>query len=444
MRVLLGEGWLSATVCRNRSAPVIVGYARVSTERSEQDISIAEQVQQLKAAGCDRVIAERRSAHKEIARPGWDELLALVAGGRVRRVVAISLSRLSRKGEDVPFLRMCARLRVEVQLLDGTPADTADPSGKLLTGVLSLVNEIDSDIKGINTRNGLARRKAAGHYACGRVPFGYAYDGSQVVPHPERFTQAREIWEQLAAMEFNVPGTIRRHGLQWSARGLARWLNNPILRGVVNHQPDRVAALISWAEWQQARRLMESRTISGTRAPRVIKAFSGLVRCSGCEKAMHYAAAHGKPRFKCTNLLCPLWGRGLAEWKVQAQVLEELRGAADRMATIAAAPTTAEPSPTDHAKRQQVEQLEALAAQGVPGLAPTIEALRLELLAPPPLVSANWAGYRELLARPGVLEAATVEELRAVVLELVEQVRYIGDPNRVEIRLRGGPSGDAA
>ena len=191
---------------------MIIGYARVSTDKAEQDISIAEQVQQLKAAGCDRVIAERRSAHKDASRPGWDELLALVAGGQVRRVVACSLSRLSRRGEDVPFLRMCARLRVEVQLLDGTPADTADPSGKLLTGVLSLVNEIDSDIKAINIRNGLARRKAQGHYACGRVPFGYAYDGSQVVIHPERFRDARQLWDRLAALEFNMPATIRRHG----------------------------------------------------------------------------------------------------------------------------------------------------------------------------------------------------------------------------------------
>jgi DNA invertase Pin-like site-specific DNA recombinase len=423
---------------------LIIGYARVSTDHTDQDTSYEGQIADMKALGCDRVIVERRSAYKDNRRPGWEELQALVASGQARHVVFGSQARMSRRGEDVPLLRMCARLGVTVTMLDGTPADVSDPSGKLMVGVLSLVNEVDSDIKAINTRNGLARRKAAGHYACGRVPFGYAYDGSQVVPHPERFSQAREIWEQLAAMEFNVPGTIRRHGLQWSARGLARWLNNPILRGVVSNRPGQVEPLISWAEWQQARRLMESRTIRGTRAPRVIKAFSGLVRCSGCEKWMHYAAAHGKPRLKCTCLLCPLWGRGLAEWKIRAQVIEELRGAADRMATIAAAPAAAEVSPADQAKRQQVAQLEALAAQGVQGLEPTIEALRLELLAPPPVASVNWAGYRELLARPGVLEVATVEELRAVVLELVEEVRYIGDPNRVEVRLRGGPSGDAA
>ena len=423
---------------------MIVGYARVSTEKAEQDTSIEGQVGQMRQLGCDRVIVERRSAYKDQRRPGWEELRALVAAGRVRKVVFGSQQRMSRRGEDVPFLRMCARLGVEVQLLDGTPADVSEPSGKLLSGVLSLVNEIDSDIKSINVRNGLQRRKAAGHYACGRVPFGYAYDGSQVVPHPTQFSEARLLWDRLAAQEWNLPGTIRRHGLDWSARGLGRWINNPILRGVVSHEPDRVAALITWDEWQQARRLMESRRISMTRAPRVIRTFSGLVRCGGCGKACHYAVAHGKPRLKCTNLHCQWHGRGLAEWKVRAQVIDELCTAAAALGDLAAsaAPGTEPPEQTE--KRRQLAQLEALAAQGVPGLEPTIEAMKLELLAPPPVASANWAGFRAVLARPEVLSQATGEELRAVVLEFVEEVRYVGDPNRVEIRLRDRPGSDSA
>ena len=417
---------------------MIIGYARVSTDKADQDISIAEQVRQLKAAGCDRVIAERRSAHQG-ARPGWQDLQGLVAAGRVRRVVAISLARLSRQGEDVPFLRMCARRGVEVQLLDGTPADTADPAGKLLTGVLSLVNEIDSDIKGINVRNGIARRKAQGHYACGRVPFGYLYDGSQVVPHPENWRKARQIWQQLESMEFNIPGTIRRFNLPWSGRGLGRWVENPMLRGIVNNEPDKVRPLISWAEYQHARRLIESRRIVRTRAPRVIKAFSGLMRCAGCDHRMHYANAHGKPRLKCTYLHCRWWGRGLAEWKVKAQVLEALRAAADQMATIAAAPVTQQ-LPEDTAKRQQIAQLEALQAQGVPGLEATIEAMRLELLAPPPATSANWAGCRDLIQRSGILEGFNAEELRPLALEFIAELVYVGDPDRIEVRLRDCPS----
>lgn len=417
---------------------MIVGYARVSTDKADQDVSIAEQVRQLKAAGCDRVIAERRSAHQGV-RPGWEELQGLVAAGRVRRVVAVSLARLSRQGEDVPFLRMCARRGVEVQLLDGTPADTADPAGKLLTGVLSLVNEIDSDIKAINVRNGIARRKAQGHYACGRVPFGYLYNGSQVVPHPKNFAAARRMWEQLAEMEWNMPGTIRRHGLRWSTRGLARWIDNPMLRGIVANEPDKVRALITWEEWQQARRLIDSRQKSQTRAPRVIRVFSGLVHCSSCGKAMHYARAHGKHRLKCTWLHCKWWGRGLAEWKIKGQVIEALRTAADQMATMAASPAPVQPPAVEQEKRQQIAQLEALQAQGVPGLAATIEALKLELLAPPPVASADWAGYRELLLRPGVLEGFSDEELRPLALELVADVLYLGNARRVEIRLRDCP-----
>jgi DNA invertase Pin-like site-specific DNA recombinase len=430
-----------ASLWGSYSRAVIIGYARVSTDKAEQAISIAEQVRQLKAAGCDRVIAERRSAHHG-ARPGWQELQGLVAAGRVRCVVAVSLARLSRQGEDVPFLRMCQRRGVEVRLLDGTPADTADPSGKLLTGVLSLVNEIDSDIKGINVRNGLLRRKTQGHYACGRVPFGYLYNGSQVVPHPDNWPRAQELWQQLESTEFNMPGTIRRYQLDWSPRGLGRWINNPILRGIINHEPNRVEALISWEQWQQATRLIDSRRINATRAPRVIRTFSGLMRCNSCNRFMHYAMAAKKPRLKCTHILCRWYGRGLAEWKIRDQVIAALRNAAEHMASIAAAPVEMQPTAEDLAKRQQISQLEALHEQGVPGLAPTIEAMRLELLAPPPQTSANWAGFRDVIRQPGVLELASVEELRAIALELIDELVYVGDPNRIEIRLRDGASDD--
>jgi len=422
---------------------MIVGYARVSTDGADQDISIAEQARQLREAGCDRVIAERRSAHKDGIRPGWEELLGLVAAGRVRKVVAVSQSRLSRRGEDVPFLRMCSRQGVEVVLLDGTPASTADPASKLLTGVLSLVNEIDSDIKARNVRNGLARRKAQGHYACGRVPFGYRYDGSQVAIHPEHFADARLLWQQLEEVEFNLPRVIRRHGLRWSARGLGRWIDNPILRGIVNNEAGKVEALISWQEWQRARGLLESRKRVGARAPRTLRTFSGLVRCSFCNHWLHYVVAAGKPRLKCSNLRCSHFGRGLAEWKIRAQVIEALRAAAERMAMLGAEPAPLVPSPVDDAKRQQIAQLEALQAQGVQGLEGSIEALRLELLTPPPPNSADWAGLREVLLLPGALEAATVPELRPLLHELVAELTYTGDCNRITIRLREGASGDA-
>lgn len=424
---------------------IIAGLARVSTEKAAQDVSIEAQVQQLREAGCDRVFAERASGFRQGARrPAWEELQALVAAGQVRKVVAISQSRLSRQGEDLAFLRMCSRLGVEVQFLDGTNADMADPAGRLMAGVLSSVNEVDSLIKSINVRNGLRRRKAAGHYACGRVPYGYLYNGSQVVPHPEHFREARVLWDRLAAQEFNLPGTIRRHGLDWSARGLGRWIRNPIIRGIVNGEPGKVAAVISSQELADALRLMADRRwrgAKGTRAPRLIRPFSGMVICQSCDQAMHYHHTYGKRRLKCTRLHCQWYGRGLAEWKVRAQVIEAIREQASLRSLLAVPPPAA--PVTDAPARQQLDQLIALQIQGVTGLEDVIDRLRLDLAAPLLPSDPNWDGVAALLSRPGVLEGADDEELRALVLELVDHVLYVGDPDRVEVRLRGSTCGNA-
>jgi hypothetical protein len=125
-------------------------------------------------------------------------------------------------------------------------------------------------------------------------------------------------------------------------------------------------------------------------------------------------------------------------------VIEELRAAAAAMGDVAASAQPTKDAPEQAEKRQQLAQLEALAAQGVPGLAPTIDAMRLELLAPPPVISANWAGFRDALSRPDVLDGATDEELRVILLEFCAEILYVGDPSRVEIRLRDCPSNDPA
>ena len=153
--------------------------------------------------------------------------------------------------------------------------------------------------------------------------------------------------------------------------------------------------------------------------------------------------AYGKARLKCTSAQCQFWGRGLAEWKVEAQVIDALRTAAAQMAQIAAIPAQPSESPERIAKRAQLEQLEQLQQQGVPGLEGSLETLRMDLLAPPPAPqSADWAGFRDVLIRPGTLEGASVPELRALVMELVAEILYVGNPDRVKIRLRDCPGND--
>lgn len=418
------------------AAPEIVGYARVSTKTDEQAISVDAQVEQLKAAGCTRIIRERASAFKEGSRrPGWEELQALVASGAVGKVIAVSQSRLSRREDVITFLRICSRKGVEVQFLDGTPGDISDPSARLMTGVMAAINEVDSQIKGINVRNGLARRRASGHYACGRVPFGYRYDGKEVVPHPEEFRQAQLLWQRLEASEFNLSKTVRLHDYDWSTRGLRRWVHNPILRGTVRGVTGKTEPLITPQQYADAAALMQSRASRGTRAPRRRRLLSGLVRCQQCQRWLHYVMAAGKPRLKCSNLHCGFYGRGLAEWKVRNQVLVVLRERHADLAQHAASQPQAAMTHQQLERRQQLDQLLEMRDQGVQGLDQAIEALEAAESLPAPSAP-NWASLAELFGRPGVLELATDEELRPVLLEFVDEVIYVGDPDTVKIRLR--------
>ena len=419
---------------------MIVGYARVSTRSDEQAISIEAQVAQLMAAGCQRVIQERGSAFREGSRrPGWEELQALVAAGRVIKVVAVSQSRLSRREDVTAFLRICSRKRVEVQFLDGTPGDIADPAARLMTGVMATINEVDSQIKAINIKNGLQRRKAAGFYACGRVPFGYAYDGQYVVPHPVEFAEAQLLWRRLRASEFNLSKTVRLNDYDWSTRGIRRWINNPILRGIVAGQAMQVEALITAQEYADAMAVIERRREKGTRAPRRKRLLSGLVRCQSCQRWLHYTMAAGKPRLKCTNLHCQWYGRGLAEWKIRDQVIAALERCHAEMAKIAATP----PQPV--VTQQQLEMQDDLAdllekqARGRSGLERAIRDLQQQLQTPLPSAP-NWEALAAVLTRPGVLALASEEELRALLLEFVDEVVYTGDPSTVEIVLSQGAS----
>lgn len=422
---------------------MIVGYARVSTKSDEQEISVEAQAQQLRQAGCERVIEERASAFKESSRrPGWEELQALVAAGGVSKVIAVSQSRLSRTDDVVAFLRICSRKGVIVQFLDGTPGDVSDPAARLMTGVMATVNEVDSLIKSINTRNGLARRRAAGHYACGRVPFGYLYDGRHVVPHPEHWPQALLLWQRLEASEFNLSQTVRQHGYGWSTRGLRRWIHNPMLRGIVRGSVDQVQALITAQQYADAAALMERRRERGQRAPRRKRLFSGLMRCQQCQRWMHYAMAAGKPRLKCLNLHCEWYGRGLAEWKVKQQAIAALLQCHEAMArTAAAAPL---PALTQERIELEEDLLDLLdkQAKGRRGLDAAIRDLQQQLQMPLPSAP-NWQSLAVLLARPGVLELASDEELRQVALEFIDQILYVGDPDRVEVSLRDGTGRNA-
>jgi len=414
-----------------------VGLARVSTSKRTQDISIEGQVQQLEAAGCDRVLAERASAYqKGKRRPAWEELWSLVASGAVSEVLVIDQSRLSRSGDDMAFLAACAQQGVRVQALTGGEIEVESYSGFVTAGVLSVMNQASSRLVGAKVRDGLARRKASGFLGTGRLPFGYCAIDGRAAPDPKEFAQSRARFDGLMAAGMNINQWIRDTSADVSHTGVRRWLDHPMLRGFAHGQWGAVKPLISWQEWEQATRLRQSRSSAVGRTAGQVRLFTGLVTCSECGRSCHRQMDGDTPRLKCKTPACAFYGRSIQEAAVRAQVLDSLRTRAAELVDLAAMPQHQEP-PEAIELRVQLRQLEALDRSGVAGLAAALADLRNRLAALQQVASGpRYDGLVGFVAAPGTLEFATDDELRALLVEFVAGIRFMGNPRWVEITMR--------
>ena len=174
-----------------------VGYCRVSTDKEAQDTSVDAQVEALTRAGCVKVFKERQSAYANRKRKAWETCKDLIRSGKVTHFMICSLARGSRLQENADISRLCKSCGVEFVVLDGTNADVSTPEGLLMVGILDTVNRVDSAIKGIAVKRGLAARRRAGATGHGKTPFGYRYNGKQPEPDPKQWKQAQQLWTWL-------------------------------------------------------------------------------------------------------------------------------------------------------------------------------------------------------------------------------------------------------
>lgn len=142
----------------------LVGYARVSSE--EQDLSL--QIEALKAAGCQRIFSEKRSA---VSMKERVELLACLQYVREGDVLVVTrMDRIARSVSD--FWKMFSDLKqrdIEFRCLLQPELDTTTTQGRLVTAIFAAFAEFENDIRRERQKEGIAKAKAEGRYE-GRKP----------------------------------------------------------------------------------------------------------------------------------------------------------------------------------------------------------------------------------------------------------------------------------
>ena len=134
---------------------MVIGYCRVSTAGQSLD----RQIDQLTAAGCERVYQEKVSgASKE--RPELTRLLDALRGGDV--VVVTELSRLGRTVKGlIELVEKIHQLGADIRSLKEN-IDTTSPMGKMVFTVMAAVAEMERDLIRERTADGLKAARARG------------------------------------------------------------------------------------------------------------------------------------------------------------------------------------------------------------------------------------------------------------------------------------------
>ena len=138
-----------------------IGYARVST----QDQNLDRQLDNLRAAGCERIFNEKMTGTKS-DRPELRTMLLTLRSGDI--LVIDSFSRLSRSTKDLlDLVEKLTAMGVHLVSLKEN-LDTTTATGKLMLTMLSALSQFERDLIAERTVDGLKAARARGR--CGGRP----------------------------------------------------------------------------------------------------------------------------------------------------------------------------------------------------------------------------------------------------------------------------------
>lgn len=143
---------------------MLIGYARTSTQ--DQKYSLEAQVEELKAAGCERLYQEEVSS-VDSQRVELENALDYIREGDV--LVVKKLDRLARSVADtVKIIERLEAKKAGLKILD-MDIDTSTPSGRLQFNLFASIAQFEREVMLERQKVGIAKAKADGKYK-GRKP----------------------------------------------------------------------------------------------------------------------------------------------------------------------------------------------------------------------------------------------------------------------------------
>lgn len=305
----------------------IVGYARVSTYRQEEEgLSLEAQKRRLKAAGANFVLEDVMSGAKD-HRPEFQKLMELVRNREVDGVIVCKLDRLTRS--------ITARAEIyQVFTEPGAPTlrvlddgiDLSTASGRQMFDLLGAIATGERERIRERIKDGFAEREQRGMLV-GQCPWGLRLtrSGAGVEIDPELEPTVRgvlQIMRESATFGTAVLRIAAELDVKKSRSVWRTWLHSPQLSGAIprgcKHQIKRV--------YDQVRPGVFESYLTPLEQEQLLQKFKGeargkrsdyphptrqRVRCGECGRTLQRRNdRHGRPRWlSCPYIHCSRLGR---------------------------------------------------------------------------------------------------------------------------------------
>ena len=304
-------------------------YARVSSDRQDVDLSISAQLKALQEYA-DRngyhVVSEyvdEAESGLSIDRPGFK---AMIGAARqttppFRVILVWKLSRFARNREDsIIYQSLLRKQGVQVVSINEPVEDT--PSGRLLEGIIEVIDEFYSANLSQDVLRGMRECASRGFYPERPIPYGYrrvkVQDGdvqrTKLEPDPALASIAQRMFRECLSgkglveigRSHNADGLTTRTGKPWTKTTVHKVLHNEGCVGVLiwdrasKHRvsgnnslsPARVEGawppVVDREVFDQVQAMLASRAprVTHSRVARSEYILSGMIRCRGCGTAM--------------------------------------------------------------------------------------------------------------------------------------------------------------
>ena len=302
-------------------------YRRVSTEEQVSNHSLGNQADQLAAFAQQQgytVVREyvdpgySGTARK---RPGLEQLLQDAKAGLFDTVLIYRLDRLARSTHlAYTLIQELMDTGVGVRSYSEPQIDSTTPMGKVSLGVTAIFAELERDTFMQRSREGRRKSVAAGAYAGGPVPYGYAVQERRLVVHEpdaavvrmmfnwyaENRWSAVRIAHELFAL--NVPSRYRAAGrtrsgkvteTYWHASAIKTILKNPVYKGEFHfgrHTSKgknlaehivvvQVPAIVTPEVWAAVEQTFTINRLTAQRNAKRVYMLRSLMRCATCGRS---------------------------------------------------------------------------------------------------------------------------------------------------------------